>query len=122
VQAEGFETALRAYVGACVDRGGCFLGGSVDADTRRIRALLDQVERQPMDAGERSLHAGNAVLGVWAPLYNESFWPTLDSLHRRLEQDWARVDVVGRSEDHPDGPSATIVCREPVDVSGGPGT
>ncbi|MGA9746316.1 MAG: alpha/beta hydrolase [Nocardioides sp.] len=78
VQAKGFETALRAYVGACVDRGGCFLGGSVDAGTRRIRALLDQVEREPMDAGSRTLFAGNAVLGVWAPLYNESFWPTLD--------------------------------------------
>ena len=26
VQAHGFETALRAYVGACVARGSCFLG------------------------------------------------------------------------------------------------
>ncbi len=78
VQAKGFETALRAYVGACVDRGGCFLGESVTAGTRRIRALLDQIERQPMDAGSRTLFAGNAVLGIWAPLYNESFWSTLD--------------------------------------------
>ena len=33
IQAKGFEVALRAYVGACVDRGGCFLGDSVDAGT-----------------------------------------------------------------------------------------
>ena len=78
VQARGFETALRAYVGACVDRGGCFLGGSVDAGTKRIRALLDQIERKPLDAGDRTLRVGNAVLGIWAPLYNENFWPTLD--------------------------------------------
>ena len=45
-----------------------------------------------------------------------SFWPTLDSLLGRLEQDWARVDVIGRNDAHPDGPSATIVCREPVDA------
>ena len=78
VQAKGFETALRAYVGACVDRGDCFLGGSVDAGARRIRALLDQIERDPLRAGGRTLYEGNAVLGVWAPLYNENFWPTLD--------------------------------------------
>jgi pimeloyl-ACP methyl ester carboxylesterase len=63
VQAKGFETALRAYVGHCVDRGGCFLGGSVDVGTRRIRQLLDQVDRQPLAANGRRLTAGNAVLG-----------------------------------------------------------
>ena len=78
VQAKGFETALRAYVGACVDRGGCFLGGSVQAGTQRIRALLDQIERRPLSANGRTLHEGNAVLGIWAPLYNQNFWPTLD--------------------------------------------
>jgi pimeloyl-ACP methyl ester carboxylesterase len=82
VQAEGFETALRAYVGACMDRGNCFLGDDVDAGTERIRAFLDDVEQQPLPAGERQLAIGNAVLGIWAPLYNEDFWPTLDSALR----------------------------------------
>ena len=79
VQAKGFETALRAYVGRCVDRGSCFLGGSVDAGTRRIRQLLDSVEREPLPAGGRQLQVGNAVLGVWAPLYSESNWDYLDT-------------------------------------------
>ncbi|MDQ3616660.1 MAG: alpha/beta hydrolase [Actinomycetota bacterium] len=79
VQAEGFETALRAYVGNCVDAGDCFLGDSVDAGTQRIRAFLDEVEAEPIAAsGPRSLEAGNAVLGVWAPLYNKDYWPILD--------------------------------------------
>ncbi len=79
VQAEGFETALRAYVGSCVDSGGCFLGETVDAGVQRIRTFLDEVERQPLDASDgRRLEVGNAVLGVWAPLYNEDYWPLLD--------------------------------------------
>ena len=79
VQAQGFETALRAYVGRCVDRGSCFLGDSVDAGTRRIRELLDSVEREPLPAGSRRLEIGNAVLGVWAPLYSEGNWDYLDT-------------------------------------------
>ncbi len=83
VQAKGFETALRAYVGACVDRGGCFLGDSVDAGTARIREFLDDVERSPVDGADgRRLEIGNAVLGIWAPLYNQGYWPLLDSALR----------------------------------------
>ena len=78
-QARGFEVALRAYVGACVERGGCFLGRSVDEGAQRIRQFLDDVERQPIDGdGERMLAVGNAVLGIWAPLYNDGYWPLLD--------------------------------------------
>ncbi len=79
VQAKGFETALRAYVGHCVDAGACFLGGSVDAGTKRIRQLLDNVEAKPLPANGRTLAAGNAVLGIWAPLYSEGNWGYLDT-------------------------------------------
>lgn len=88
VQAKGFETALRAYAGACVNRGGCFLGDSVDSATMRIRQFLDSVEREPLPAGTRGLAVGNAVLGIWAPLYNQSYWPVLDdALRAGLEGD-----------------------------------
>jgi pimeloyl-ACP methyl ester carboxylesterase len=79
VQAKGFETALRAYVGNCVDSGGCFLGDGVDQGVRRIQQLFDQIERDPLPAGGRTLTIGNAVLGVWAPLYSESNWTYLDT-------------------------------------------
>lgn len=83
VQAGGFETALRAYVGHCVDAGGCFLGQSVDAGAERIRGFLDEVESQPVEtSGERPLAAGNAVLGVWMALYNEDYWTLLDAALR----------------------------------------
>ena len=83
VQARGFEVALRAYVGACVDRGDCFLGDTVDAGTQRIRQFLDEVEERPIGgSGDRTLEIGNAVLGIWAPLYNEGYWPLLDQALR----------------------------------------
>jgi pimeloyl-ACP methyl ester carboxylesterase len=83
VQARGFEVALRAYVGACVDRGGCFLGDTVDAGTQRIRAFLDEVERAPLPTSQgRDLAVGNAVLGIWAPLYNDAYWSLLDNALR----------------------------------------
>jgi len=80
-QARGFETALRAYVEACVNGGGdCLLGDNVDAGTQRIRDFLDEVEADPLPtSGERVLTVGNAVLGIWAPLYNEANWPILDA-------------------------------------------
>ena len=66
-------------VGHCVDAGACFLGGSVDAGTKRIRQLLDNVEAKPLPANGRTLAAGNAVLGIWAPLYSEGNWGYLDT-------------------------------------------
>jgi pimeloyl-ACP methyl ester carboxylesterase len=79
VQAQGFETALRSYVGACVDRGDCFLGSSVDQATRRIRAFLDSVEATPLPtASGRRLTIGDAYYGIGLPLYDELYWTTLD--------------------------------------------
>ena len=79
VQAEGFETALRAYIGACVDGGDCLLGDTVDEGAQRIRTFFDELDASPISGdGQRQLTEGLAVLGVWAPLYNEKNWPALD--------------------------------------------
>ncbi len=78
VQARGFETALRAYVGACVSRGSCFLGSTVDEGIARIQQFLDEVERQPLRAGSRELDEGNAFYGIGYPLYNKAAWGVLD--------------------------------------------
>jgi pimeloyl-ACP methyl ester carboxylesterase len=79
VQAHGFEVALRAYVKACVERGGCFLGSTVDEGTARIRSFLDDVESEPVDtSGSRDLTAGTAMYGIWQTLYDKSYWSILD--------------------------------------------
>ena len=87
-QAHGFEVALRAYVGNCVDQGGCFLGSTVDQGTQRIREFLDQVEAHPLPTGtSRQLTAGTAMLGIWMPLYVRSYWPQLtDGLEQAMQQ------------------------------------
>jgi pimeloyl-ACP methyl ester carboxylesterase len=79
VQARGFERALRAYVGACVDRGDCFLGSTVDEGTARIRSFLDEVEAEPLETSDRTLTAGTAVYGIWQTLYSKSYWSLLDT-------------------------------------------
>jgi pimeloyl-ACP methyl ester carboxylesterase len=80
VQARGFEVALRAYVEACVERGGCFLGSTVDEGTARIRSFLDDVEQSPLPTdGERTLTAGTAVYGIWQTLYSKTYWNILDT-------------------------------------------
>jgi pimeloyl-ACP methyl ester carboxylesterase len=88
-QAGGFETALRSYVGDCVDRGDCFLGDSVDAGLGRIRALLDQIDSTPLPtAGSRELQVGNAFYGVVLPLYDRGAWSILDqALQQALDGD-----------------------------------
>ena len=89
VQAHGFEVALRAYVGACVDRGGCFLGSTVDQGTARIRSFLDQVEAKPLNANSnRKLTAGTAMYGIWQALYDKRYWQVLDqALQRAFDGD-----------------------------------
>jgi pimeloyl-ACP methyl ester carboxylesterase len=79
-QAHGFETALRAYVKDCVDRGSCFLGSTVDAGVKRIQAFFGQVEKTPLPTGEdRRLTEGLAMLGVWMPLYVKEYWGQLST-------------------------------------------
>ncbi len=66
-----------------MDQGGCFLGSTVDEGTTRIRRFLDSVEAKPITgSGGRPLTVGNAVLGIWAPLYNKDYWGLLDSALR----------------------------------------
>ncbi|HYO39032.1 MAG TPA: alpha/beta hydrolase [Nocardioidaceae bacterium] len=80
VQARGFETALRAYIGACIEAGDCYLGDSVDEGVRRVQELLRDVETEPLSTSSgRELTAGNAVYGIWVPLYSKLSWPVLDA-------------------------------------------
>ena len=74
-QAEGFETALRAYVENCLEvTDNCFLGDTVDEGLATITDLLEQVDAEPLPAGDRELRVGNAFYGIVAPLYNRDYW------------------------------------------------
>jgi pimeloyl-ACP methyl ester carboxylesterase len=79
-QAQGFETALRAYVKDCVDRGGCFLGASVDQGVKTIQDFLASVENRPLPTdGGRELTEGLAMIGIWMPLYVKEYWGQLST-------------------------------------------
>jgi pimeloyl-ACP methyl ester carboxylesterase len=79
-QAAGFETALRAYVQNCLDStDNCFLGDTVEEGLATISGLLDDIEEQPLPAGDRELGVGNAFYGIVAPLYNRDYWVILST-------------------------------------------
>src|SRR5690606_4083260 len=78
VQAEGFETALRAYVEQCVETASCPLEGSVDEGLAQVTDLVEGLALEPLPAGgDRPLTAGRAFYGIVMPLYNRDYWPLL---------------------------------------------
>ena len=83
-QAEGFETALRAYVSNCVEStDSCFLGDSVDEGLSRITDFIAEVDAEPLPAqGERELAVGNAFYGIVTPLYDRAYWTILSGALR----------------------------------------
>lgn len=79
VQAEGFETALRAYVDDCVARTACPLGDSLDGGVRRVQQLLADLDAAPLPtSGDRELTEALGLYGIALPLYAPQLWPTLD--------------------------------------------
>lgn len=77
-QAQGFESALRAYVADCLAGTACPLRGDVDEAMGQIRALLDQATADPLPTGtDRRLTGSLAFTGIALPLYSQPSWPYL---------------------------------------------
>ncbi|MFE4455068.1 alpha/beta hydrolase [Streptomyces sp. NPDC056796] len=69
-QATGFQRALENYL---KDR-----GEDPERGTRRIADLLERIDKDPLPtASGRELNESLAVIGIVAPLYSQSGWPTL---------------------------------------------
>ncbi|WP_205473231.1 alpha/beta hydrolase [Nocardioides sp. SYSU D00038] len=92
-QARGFERALRAYVGYCLESSdSCFLGDSVEEGLATITGLLDDVDAEPLEVDDRELTVGNAFYGLITPLYNRMYWPLLSAaLDDALDGDGAAL-------------------------------
>jgi pimeloyl-ACP methyl ester carboxylesterase len=71
---KGFEVALTAFAQDCVSRN-CPLGTSVAAIKKRIQKLFKQLDAKPLQVGSRQLTEGEALIGLWYPLYAERLWP-----------------------------------------------
>ena len=79
-QAVGFETATRAYVTDCVNKGNCPLGSSVDSGMASLRGFLKQMDTNPLPVADpyvKRLTEGWASLGVAGPMYDPQQWPAL---------------------------------------------
>ncbi|GAA3214032.1 alpha/beta hydrolase [Microbacterium terregens] len=78
VQGIGFESALRAYMAACLDGSDCPFRGTVDEAMADLGTLLASVDRSPLPAPDgRMLGADSLLTGIVAALYAQGSWPFL---------------------------------------------
>lgn len=75
-QAEGFESALRAYVTDCQAGDDCPLTGDVTSGLKQIQAMVDDAEANPIPtSSERAVTKTLAFYGVALTMYDEASWP-----------------------------------------------
>jgi pimeloyl-ACP methyl ester carboxylesterase len=80
-QAEGFESALRAYLEQCIGGDDCPFDGTIDASMTKIRTLLDRLDASPLaNSDGRQLGSNAMTSAIVLPLYSEDNWPYLDQL------------------------------------------
>lgn len=85
-QAQGFESAFRAYLSDCLGRSDCPFRGSVDDALERTRQIFDQLEASPIPAPDgRLLGASTMFIAIILPLYNPDNWLYLDQLFAEVE-------------------------------------
>lgn len=90
-QAKGFESAMRAYLADCLagtSGTSCpFAGETVDQAMASIRALLDQVEANPIKAKDgRQLGANTLLTAIIYPLYSSTNWKYLSAMLASVQQ------------------------------------
>ena len=78
---QGFESSMDAFIEWCVSRDDCALGTDADGARDRIAALLDDVDRRPLETSRGDIESiGEGWLGfaIFMCLYSEDYWPTLN--------------------------------------------
>lgn len=84
-QAEGFESALRAYLADCIDAGGCPFRGTVDAGMKTIRTLLDRLDASPLRSADgRELGSATMTIAIIYPLYSRESWSALTAVFEEV--------------------------------------
>jgi pimeloyl-ACP methyl ester carboxylesterase len=81
IQAQGFESAMRAYLAECVGASDCPFQGSVDDAMTDIRGILDSLDATPLTNSDgRQLGSSAMFTAIILPLYNKGNWPYLTQL------------------------------------------
>ena len=80
-QAQGFESALRAFLKKCSSAEDCPFTDSVASSMTTIRALLDALDASPLaNSDGRQLGSGTMFTAIILPLYNADNWGSLRQL------------------------------------------
>ena len=86
-QAQGFESALRAYLADCLAGADCPFDGTVDEAMTTIGALLASVDVSPITAADgRQLGANALLTAIIYPLYQATAWPNLSDMFESVLQ------------------------------------
>ena len=86
-QAQGFESALRAFLEDCKTASDCPFTGSVDQSMTQIRALLDSLDASPLNNDDgRKLGSSAMFTAIILPLYNQGNWQYLRQLFSLVMQ------------------------------------
>jgi len=81
VQAQGFESALRAYLADCLSTSKCPFTGTVEKSMKTIGALLASVDASPIAAEDGRELGSNALLtAIIYPLYQSTAWTYLSDM------------------------------------------
>ena len=86
-QAEGFESALEAFLENCFDYEDCPFDDGVAAAMTEIRELLDRLNASPLrNEDGRQLGSSTMTIAIITPLYNQQSWPALRDLFNEVKQ------------------------------------
>jgi len=86
-QAQGFESALRAFLKDCATADDCPFDGTVEQSMGQIRALLDSLDKSPLTNDDgRKLGSGAMFTAIILPLYNQDNWQYLRQLFALVMQ------------------------------------
>jgi pimeloyl-ACP methyl ester carboxylesterase len=86
-QAQGFESAMRAYIKDCETGKNCPFSGPVDSAMAEVRAVLDQLNASPLrNSDGRELSSSVMFNAIIFPLYNKTNWSYLSQLFSSVEQ------------------------------------
>ncbi|ARJ06066.1 proteinase [Cnuibacter physcomitrellae] len=86
-QAQGFESALKAYLESCTKESDCWFQGSADDGLKEVQGLLAQVDKKPIPNEDgRQLGSSSLLTAIMDPLYSESLWSDLDYMFESVKE------------------------------------
>lgn len=91
-QAQGFESALRAYLADCLTGAECPFDGTVDEAMTGIAALFDRLDASPLRAEDGRMLGSSAMFtAIILPLYSVETWEYLTMLFDDVRRGSAEI-------------------------------